>query len=161
MARTYKPGHIFDEDKSVRWNREKLDEENAKYKQEQAEYHAAVQEGEDRFQNDILAYIESEYKLNNAQAKIIFSMAYQYGHSSGFYDVLTQAQTFSEFANNIILARWNHWQSQLERILKKISGYEFTQIIPQLQEYKNMLRPHMRKKLKKLHGVPNHFHGHC
>lgn len=105
MARTYKPGHIFDEDKSVRWNREKLDEENAKYKQEQAEYHAAVQEGEDRFQNDILAYIKSEYKLNNAQAKIIFSMAYQYGHSSGFYDVLTQAQTFSEFASNIILAK--------------------------------------------------------
>ena len=98
----YPEDHIFDEEKSVRWNREKVVEENNKHQQDLADYCASVRAGEDAFRNDVVSFIETEYGLNKAQAQAVFSLAYEHGHSVGFEEVLTHVQSFGSFAGDII-----------------------------------------------------------
>ena len=98
----YPKDHIFAEEKSVRWNREKAAEENNKHQQKLADYRASVLAGEDAFCSDVLSFIESEYDLNKSQAQAVFSLAYEQGHSAGFEEVLTHVQSFGSFASDII-----------------------------------------------------------
>lgn len=65
-VKRYPKDHIFDEEKSVRWNREKAAEENNKRQQKLADYRASVLAGEDAFRSDVLSFIESEYDLNKS-----------------------------------------------------------------------------------------------
>lgn len=98
----YPEDHLFDEEKSVRWNRERAAEENNKRQQKLADYRASVRAGEDAFRSDVLSFIESKYDLNKSQARAVFSLAYEQGHSAGFEEVLTCVQSFGSFASDII-----------------------------------------------------------
>lgn len=71
-GKRYPEDHVFDEEKSVRWNREKVAEENKKRQQDLADYRASVRAGEDAFRNDVVSFIETEYGLNKAQAQAVF-----------------------------------------------------------------------------------------
>ena len=101
-GKRYPEDHVFDEEKSVRWNREKVAEENKKRQQDLADYRASVRAGEDAFRNDVVSFIETEYGLNKAQAQAVFSLAYEQGHSAGFEEVLIHVQSFGSFAGDII-----------------------------------------------------------
>lgn len=101
-GKRYPEDHVFDEEKSVRWNREKVAEENKKRQQDLADYRASVRAGEDAFRNDVVSFIEAEYGLNKSQAQAVFSLAYEHGHSAGFEEVLIHVQSFGSFASDII-----------------------------------------------------------
>lgn len=101
-GKRYPEDHVFDEEKSVRWNREKVAEENKKRQQDLADYRASVRAGEDAFRNDVVSFIETEYGLNKVQAQAVFSLAYEHGHSAGFEEVLIHVQSFGSFAGDII-----------------------------------------------------------
>ena len=101
-VKRYPKDHIFDEEKSVRWNREKAAGETNKRQQKLADYRASVLTGEDAFRSDVLSFIESEYDLNKSQARAVFSLAYEQGHSAGFEEVLTHVQSFGSLASDII-----------------------------------------------------------
>lgn len=100
--KSYPKGYIFDEEKSVRWNREKVIEENNIRQQKLADYYASVRAGEDAFYNDVISLAKSEYGLNDAQAQAVFSLAYEHGHHAGFEEVLAYVQLFGGFARDIM-----------------------------------------------------------
>lgn len=84
-----KPDHIFDEDKSVKWNREQVEINNAVYRAEVARLFTEKNKARDDVINMIIEKIQSEVgaSLSKQKAKAIWEFAYEERHSYGFYDV--------------------------------------------------------------------------
>ena len=101
----YPDTYVFDEGRTVRWNKEKVKEENQKREEALAEYRASVREGENAFRTDAISLAMDEYGLNEAQAQMVFSTAYEHGHSAGFSDVLYYVEVFGELAGKILAAQ--------------------------------------------------------
>lgn len=82
-------GYIFDEDQSVKWNREQVDRNNAAYIKEVARLNTLRNKERDRIQEEIYATIcrEVGHGLSRKQAISIWNMAYEWGHSSGIHEV--------------------------------------------------------------------------
>ena len=97
----YEENHIFDEDKSVKWNKKEVENQNAKLIQE---FNNRSKMKQANFQEDAIEYILSNYEINNNRniASMIFCMAYEFGHSSGYREVLQEIIDFAEFVENIV-----------------------------------------------------------
>lgn len=100
----YKDGHIFDENMSVKWNRDKLAEENKKFQDEVARLNTLKNKG-------LLAVHELAYQkiqedigndLPRAAAEKIFSYAYESRHAYGFYDVRCELERLVELVSEIL-----------------------------------------------------------
>lgn len=105
----YDSTYVFDENQSVKWNREKVEEENEKLKQSALE---ADKKAAD-FYKEIGLKMQDEIMENYGfPAEIVakaFSKAYQESHSYGYAEVLS---TFSEildytYAVGVILLESN------------------------------------------------------
>ena len=89
----YKEGHIFDENLSVKANREMVATENAKYDNAFRWYRVSVAAAEKRFKDDLIAAIVNDGVCQRT-AEIIFQKAYEDGHSVGMYEVISNAEEF-------------------------------------------------------------------
>lgn len=71
----YKVGHIFDENRSVKWNREKLEEENKKYNDEVARLNTEKNKGFCRANDLVYQKIREEvgHGLSEHAAAVIFN----------------------------------------------------------------------------------------
>lgn len=71
----YKVGHIFDENMSVKWNREKLEEENKKYNDEVARLNTEKNKGFCRANDLVYQKIREEvgHGLSEHAAAVIFN----------------------------------------------------------------------------------------
>lgn len=79
--------HIEDEEKSVKWNKQFVDENNKKYLEAVSEAQRKRSLEMNRIQNDIEKYIQKETKTSKEAAKYIFDFAYSEGRSYGIYEV--------------------------------------------------------------------------
>lgn len=82
------PGnHIFDEDQSVKWNREQVELNNKKYQSEVARLNTEKNKARDSVYNLIIEKIQYEvgHRLSRKKAEAIWNRAYEDGHSFGFY----------------------------------------------------------------------------
>ena len=97
QANLYEEGHVFDENKSVKWNKEKVIRKNEQLKKE---FNNAKVEN---FKNDVIEYILNNYEINNNRniANMVYNMAYEFGHSSGYREILNETIDFASFAENI------------------------------------------------------------
>lgn len=84
----YADNWVFDEDKSVKWNREKLVKENDKIKAYNEEAKNNRTTGVEGFRKDLQEVISNELGFNQEQASIIYRNAWEEGHSSGFVEVI-------------------------------------------------------------------------
>lgn len=93
----YEEGYVFDENKSVKWNREEVIKQNEKLKKE------SEMKRED-FQDDVVKYILNSYKIDNNEniANMVYNMAHEFGHSSGYREILNETIDFADFAENIV-----------------------------------------------------------
>ena len=83
-----KVGTIIDEDKSVKWNRETVEENNRRYADEVARLNTLKNKARDDVYADIYAKIQDEIPgISLDAAKKIFEYAYDKGHSNGFYEI--------------------------------------------------------------------------
>lgn len=100
----YEDNHVFDENKSVKWNREKVSLENKEIKA--TNYAPLI----NQFKEDVIAYILSNYEINNNKemAETIYCMAWKSGHSYGLYYVLQEAVEFAEFARDMDLTAFKN-----------------------------------------------------
>ena len=98
-------GHIFDEDKSVKWNIEQVEinnrndyEEVIKLKSERSERMNVVLE-------DIYTAIQEDMscEISREQAKIIWCYAYDMGHSGGVYDIFSHLCDLMEFVESLLI----------------------------------------------------------
>lgn len=89
-------GYVFDENKSVRWNAEQVEKNNAEVQKEaaglQRERSLAINEATDA----IVALIVDAFhgKINEQQARLIYNIAYDRGHSGGRYEIEAQLNEF-------------------------------------------------------------------
>lgn len=94
-------GHVFDEELSVRRNREMVDEHNAKVvelKKEQAEKQKELY---CELAKDIVEYIIENYNLNKAQAIAIERFVCREKHAF-MYDYFSYIDTYAEFAEKLV-----------------------------------------------------------
>lgn len=69
----YRENHVFDEDKSVKWNREELVRKQEEQKKSRKDYQLHVSELMEQMENDYIEAIMYETSLNKQQAGYVFS----------------------------------------------------------------------------------------
>ena len=100
----YKAGHIFDENMSVKWNRDKLAEENKKFQDEVARLNTLKNKGLLAVHELVYQKIQEDigHDLPRAAAEKIFSYAYENKHAYGFYDVRCELERLVELFAEIL-----------------------------------------------------------
>ena len=98
----YSEGFIFDEEKSVRWNREEL-QRRAKRREQVLKNYCEKERGLQREASNVIKeFIAQEFGLSPAVNDEIYAMAEENGHSAGFYEILSMANSYGEFAKRIL-----------------------------------------------------------
>lgn len=95
-------GYVIDEEKSVRWNREEVERHNEAITNEKerllSEYNAEIA----RITAEFIKWIEATYNLNEKEAKIIYSRAYDEHHAywDDIYDAVDEyCEIYSKLRN--------------------------------------------------------------
>ena len=102
-VRKYSDNHIFDEDKSVKWNKEEVVRRNAELAAEMDAYRKEQSAKFREFENDVSEMLVTEYGIpNKAIADKIVSKACEEGHSSGRYEILNYAIDYADFVEDIL-----------------------------------------------------------
>ena len=96
--------HIFDEDLSVKRNRELAIENNKRRAELIKERNTKQGELYQQLTNDVVDYIVDSYELNRAQASAVESFIYREKHSC-MNDYFGAIDDFSEFAEYLINAK--------------------------------------------------------
>ena len=99
------PGnHIFDEDQSVKWNREQVELNNKKYQSEVARLNTEKNKARDSVYNLIIEKIQYEvgHRLSRKKAEAIWNRAYEDGHSFGFYEIRCRLSDLIDLAITLL-----------------------------------------------------------
>ena len=88
----YGKNHIFDEDKSVKWNREEVEKRNAVYENKRLELQDKRLSSFDTFYQSIIIYVQEELSVSQKKAKKIVEYCWQEKHSYGVNDFLIMVE---------------------------------------------------------------------
>jgi hypothetical protein len=91
------PNHVFDEELSVKRNRELAQEHNDNVDRLRQEKARIQHELDDKLTYDVVVYIMTNYDLTEEQAKIVENFVYQHYHSS-MYDYFCYIDVLADFA---------------------------------------------------------------
>lgn len=96
--------HIFDEEKSVRWNREMVEKNNADYQAEVARLNTEKNKRRDAILEDIYRLIQEDvgHDLSRVKAQRLWMYAWAQGHANGFPDVYYYLQDMVELARMLL-----------------------------------------------------------
>lgn len=96
--------HIFDEDKSVRWNKERVQSNNDEYQKEVARLNTKKNKLRDSIYDDIFYSIRCEvgHNLSTEKAREIWEYAYAQGNSYGIREILNQLQSLMELVDSLL-----------------------------------------------------------
>ena len=88
----FKSGHVFDEEKSVRWNREEVERLNELYDKEKDRLKKAANKKFEEAKSLAKSFIQFHTECNENQASVIFSYVYEHYHSilSDFFEKLDE-----------------------------------------------------------------------
>lgn len=86
--KSYSKNHIFDEDKSVKWNKEQVELKNKEKHDAIKKYREESYRLSSQLDEDIKKAIAKEYTFNEKQAEIVFIHAYQEHHSYGYGEII-------------------------------------------------------------------------
>jgi hypothetical protein len=98
---TFLETHIFDEEQSVRWNREEVARKNAENKEQREAWRKKDQALQDQFLKDSIEYMIAE-GFTEKVAIAIYNQSWDDGHSDGLYEVLNKIEKYMEFAKIIL-----------------------------------------------------------
>jgi hypothetical protein len=101
-----KPDHVFDEELSVRRNRELALEHNDNVDQMWRDKNKKQAELDDRFTNDVVDYIMAYYDLDERQARLVENFVYQHHHSC-MSDYFGYIDTYADFAFQLVPKKSN------------------------------------------------------
>lgn len=88
--------YVYDEEKSVRWNREHREQLIKEYEEEYEKYRNNLNKSRNTLLNDIIIAIQNEFNFNEEQAEKIYSLAYEESHSEGINEVINKVKEISE-----------------------------------------------------------------
>ena len=95
---------MFDENQSVRWNKDKVKEYNETVRKAEEDYNYKLRKVNETFQRWVLQAIQKEIHVSEAVALIIFNRAWEDGHADGYHTVLYHAEEYCEFIKKILTA---------------------------------------------------------
>lgn len=87
-CKKYKEGTIFDEEKSVRWNREEVDRRNNLHQEEVKRLNREKNQMYEKLVNLIYRYIIQETKVSKEKAIKIYNYLYEEYHSYGLTECI-------------------------------------------------------------------------
>ena len=93
--------YVFDEELSVKRNRELVIEHNEKVDQMRQKKIAQQRELDQKLTNDVVEYIMAYYDLTERQARILENFVYREYHSC-MGDYFSNIDTFADFAHEIV-----------------------------------------------------------
>ena len=96
--------YIFDENQSVKWNRQKVQEHNELAKTIKKDYWNKMNDIDTWFNQQVRESIQNEIHVSEKVAGIIFNQAYEDGHANGYHEVVLYAQRCCEFVQQILNA---------------------------------------------------------
>ena len=96
----YTESYVFDEDKSVRWNREEVARRNRAYTEDTERLKKAKSDAYELAEEATKHYIMEETGMSRDKANILYSFAWEKYHSY-VYDMLTQLDELIELYNNL------------------------------------------------------------
>ena len=96
-----KEGYVYDEDQSVKWNREHRESLELEYQEGLSNYQRESSRLELQFKHDLIRASEKEYKINYQQGEIFYKEAWNEGHSEGLEEVVNQMIKLLEFYKEI------------------------------------------------------------
>ena len=100
----YPDSHVFDEDKSVKWNADKVKAENQRIREAKQAVQEKRMQKKQQFLDDIASAVQTEYDFTVNQSKIVAAQAWEEGHSNGLYEVIAQAQIIADFCETFLKA---------------------------------------------------------
>lgn len=97
-------GHVFDEDQSVKWNKEQVEINNRKYKEEVARLNTLKNKARDSVYEDIYKYIQGEvgHNLPRDKASAIWGYAYEQGHAYGISEIKIYLDEIIEVVKKVL-----------------------------------------------------------
>lgn len=98
MFPTFKENHVFDENQSIKWNREKVIEENNKKKEALKIYKESQSTLDRKLTEDIIQAIMEENNISEAKAYIVYNYVYQEYHSN-FSDLFSYIDDVIDLIN--------------------------------------------------------------
>ena len=81
LLRSYKEGYVFDENKSVKWNREEVERLNGEYDEECKRLRSLRNSKIDEVENEIFKYISNETGLSIDKSKLVWKYLYEKYHA--------------------------------------------------------------------------------
>lgn len=100
----YADSHVFDEDKSVKWNADKIKAENQRIREAKQSVQEKRMQKKQQFLDDIASAVQMEHDFTVNQSKIVAAQAWEEGHSNGLYEVINQAQIIADFCETFLKA---------------------------------------------------------
>lgn len=100
----YPDSHVFDENKSVRWNADKIKAENQRIREAKLAVQEKRMQKKQQFLDDIASAVQMEHDFTVNQSKIVAAQAWEEGHSNGLYEVIAQAQIIADFCETFLKA---------------------------------------------------------
>ena len=97
IPKKVKPDHVFDEELSVKRNRELAQEHNDNVDRQWQYKNRVQRELNERLTYDVVVYMMENYDLTEQQAKIVENFVYQHHHSS-MSDYFGYIDTYADFA---------------------------------------------------------------
>lgn len=79
---------IFDENQSVKWNRQRVQEHNELAQTIKKDYWNKMNEIDRWFSEQVQEAIQNEIHVSEKAASIIFNQAWEDGHSNGYHEVI-------------------------------------------------------------------------
>ena len=99
-----KPDHVFDEELSVRRNRELAQAHNDNVDQLQRDKNRRQRELNEQLTSDVVEYIIAYYSLTEKQARILENFVYD-RHHSYMGDYFNYIDTFASLADDLVNAK--------------------------------------------------------
>lgn len=93
---TMKEGYITDEDKSVKWNREQVQNNITEYHNKIDAYHQEGNRVYALFEQDVINYIKKVYNFKEEAIKFLLGEAWEEGHSVGLDSVIVKLEDLIE-----------------------------------------------------------------
>ena len=97
-----KDNYVYDENKSVKWNRDHQKELTDKYLNDFNLYRSKSLYLEKQFMNDLKSAISIQFDLTPKNAELLANIAYEESHSDGLNLIVTTARDLGELASLII-----------------------------------------------------------
>ena len=100
----YPLNHVFDEDKSVKWNAEERERKNSILLQELQNKHKEERDARMIIYNDIYDFIvmSLDFKISKMAAQTIWDRAYESEISYGYQSVMDELESLIDFISNIL-----------------------------------------------------------